>query len=421
MTAVAYAALWVFVFTLPWQPVLVIMPGVGIVSKATGMLALGSALVVAVVTGRFRRWHTFHVAALLFVTWLVCLLFIIQGAGDLPNTFWTFVQLFLVLWMTWELAPSWERLVNLLVAYVLGAHVAALDTVWMFRRTAGTLTRYAAGGGDANDLAMTLALALPMAWYVGMTHRRSLMRWVCRAYLPIGLLAIGLTGSRGGMITTMVALMIVPLTMLRLSPGRRTVAIGLLVLAGTLAAVYVPERIVERLATVSTEVEGGSLSGRAKMWRAGLLAFVEKPVTGYGPGGFRGAVRPYLGSETQVAHNSYISVLVEEGLVGFVLYTTMVGLVWLAVLRLPTLERRFALVLLATLAVAMLPLTWEEHKQVWFILAVLLGMSQAPRVGWPEGAWRPAPPRPGLRRPPPTRRMEPIGTSRRHAGPEATP
>jgi O-antigen ligase len=420
MTAVAYAALWVFVFTLPWQAVLVIMPGVGIVSKATGMLALGSALVVAVLTGRFRRWHAFHVAALLFVTWLVCLLFIFQGTGDLPNTFWTFVQLFLVLWMTWELAPSWDRLVNLLVAYVLGAHVAALDTVWVYRRAAGTLARYAAGGGDANDLAMTLALALPMAWYVGMTHRRSLVRWVCRAYLPIGLLAIGLTGSRGGMITTVVALMIVPLTMLRLSPGRRTMAIGLLFLGGMLAAVYVPERIVERLATVSTEVEGGSLSGRAKIWRAGLLAFVEKPVTGYGPGGFRGAVRPYLGSETQVAHNSYISVLVEEGLVGFVLYATMVGLVWLAVLRLPILERRFALVLLATLAVAMLPLTWEDHKQVWFILAVLLGMSQAPRVGWPEGTGRAAPLRPALPRPRPGR-MEPVAASRRHAGPETTP
>jgi O-antigen ligase len=419
MTAVAYAALWVFVFTLPWQSVVVIMPGVSIVSRATGMLALGSALIMAVVTGRFRRWHAFHVAALLFVTWLVCLLFIFQGAGDLPNTFWTFVQLFLVLWMTWELAPSWAQQVNLLVAYVLGAHVAALDTIWVFRRAAGALTRYAAGGGDANDLAMTLALALPMAWYVGMTHPRSLVRWVCRAYLAIGLLAIGLTGSRGGMIATLVALMIVPLTMLRLSAGRRTVAIGMLVLAGTLAVVYVPERIVERLATVSTEVEGGSLSGRAKIWRAGLLAFVEKPVTGYGPGGFRGAVRPYLGSETQVAHNSYISVLVQEGLVGFLLYMTMVGLVWLAVLRLPTLERRFALVLLTTLAVAMLPLSWEDRKPVWFILAVLLGLSQAPRVGWPEGTRQAAPPRPAVRRPLVTRRTAPLSVSRRNAGPGA--
>ena len=93
---------------------------------------------------------------------------------------------------------------------------------------------------------------------------------------------------------------------------------------------------------------------------------------------------------------------------------------WLAVLRLPVLERRFALVLLATLAVAMLPLTWEDHKQVWFILAVLLGMSQAPGVGWPEGTRRAAPPRPALRRPL-SGRMEPIAAARRHAGPEATP
>jgi hypothetical protein len=56
---------------------------------------------------------------------------------------------------------------------------------------------------------------------------------------------------------------------------------------------------------------------------------------------------------------------------------TMLLTVVLSVLKLPTLERRFTLVLLATLGVAMLPLTWEDTRAVWVILAAVLGFSQA--------------------------------------------
>jgi hypothetical protein len=54
---------------------------------------------------------------------------------------------------------------------------------------------------------------------------------------------------------------------------------------------------------------------------------------------------------------------------------TMLLSVFFSVLRFPRLERRFGLVLLATLGTAMLPLTWEDQKAAWFIMAALIGMS----------------------------------------------
>jgi O-antigen ligase len=78
-----------------------------------------------------------------------------------------------------------------------------------------------------------------------------------------------------------------------------------------------------------------------------------------------------------VAHNSYLSVLVEEGFVGFLLYITMFIAVFLALMRLPTMERRFALVLFATICVAMLPLSWDDRKSVWFVLAGIVGLVTA--------------------------------------------
>ncbi|HYF38299.1 MAG TPA: O-antigen ligase family protein [Gemmatimonadales bacterium] len=376
MTAVAYAALWLFVFSVPWERVIVITD-VAIVTRATGALALGLALLAVIISGRFRRWRPFHLLALMFV---LCagVGVMTLGLPVIPKKFWTYTQLLLVLWMIWELAVSRKRVTGLFVAYVLGAYVAAIATIMVYVTQGGSLRRFAAAGGDPNDLAMTIALALPMAWYLGMTLRQPLVRWICRGFLPIGLLVLGLTGSRGGMLAGLVGMLIVPLSMTRLSPGRLATGIVMLVLSGTLAVYLVPEQTVERLATTGQEVEDLSLGGRFKLWRAGLIAFVEKPILGYGTSGFKTAVTPQLGIRAQVAHNSFLSVLVEQGLLGFVLYTAMFLSVFWAVLRLPRPERRFALVLLGTLTVTMLPLTWEDQKQVWFVMAALVGLAAAP-------------------------------------------
>jgi O-antigen ligase len=373
----AYVAVWFFVFSLPWENFIVI-PGVGVFSRVIGAVAVGLVLVSNVISGRFRRWTAFHYAALLFVVWAAGVLLIVYSPPVMPKKFWTFVQLLVMVWMIWEVSSTRPRLIGLFSAYVLGAYVSALDTILLFRREAGAIKRFAAAGGDPNDLAMTLAAAIPMAWYLGMTYHRPLVRWACRAYLPIGLLAIALTGSRGGMLASLVGLLIVPFTMTRLTPGRMALAVTLLVVSGGIAVAYVPQTIVSRLATTTTAVEDLSLGGRFRIWKAGLNAFAQRPMIGYGSGSFKVALLPELGYATQVAHNSYLSVLVEEGFVGLLFYLTMFIAVFLALMRLPSSERRFALVLFMTIMVAMLPLSWDDRKTVWFVLAALMGLARAP-------------------------------------------
>ena len=389
MSALAYAALWIFVFSLPWENALVnLFPGVGIVTKITGGLALAGALGMVVTSGHLRRWHWMHIAALLFVVYGGSELFFIHTGERLPYKYMTFVQLFLVLLIVWEVAPSWPRQIGLLSAYMFGAYIAAFATVLQYRREASTLRRFAALQTDPNTLAMTLALAMPMAWYLSATSRSVVLRWACRTYMVVGLIAVTLTASRGGMVATIVALTIVPLTMTKLSPGRLAIALVVLLLSGTLAVAYVPERIVERLATTSTEVEDLSLGGRFGIWKAGVRAFAASPAFGYGPGGWVRGVMPWLGPNAQVAHNSFLSVLVEMGLVGLGLYLSMFAAAFLATRALPSLERQFTLVLFLTLVVAMLPLSWEDQKSAWFILTALLGLAKATDLGRAGGAGR---------------------------------
>jgi O-antigen ligase len=385
MSAIAYWLTWLFVFALPWENAVSVIPGTAIVTKVAGALSLAAALGAMVMSGRLRRWHPMHLAGLFFLIWSGGELFLTQMVGTrLPYKYTTYVQLFAVMLILWEIAPSWSRLIGLMTAYVFGAYVAALATLMLYRQEARELNRFAAVQTDPNSLAMTLALALPMAWYLGMTFKNPILRWVCRAFIAVGLVSIGLTASRGGMVAASVALMIVPLTMTKLSPGRLIAAVAMLAVSGVLAAVYIPDKIVQRLATTGTEVEDLSLGGRFKLWQAGLKALTERPLTGYGAGFWRQAVAPWLGPNPQVAHNSFLSVAVETGIVGLLLYLGMFFAVFLALMRLPSFERRFTLVLLATLMVAMLPLSWDDQKSVWFVLALLLGLSQAPGVGTPR-------------------------------------
>ena len=400
MSSIAYAALWVFVFSVPWERILV-LPGISIIPKATGAVAVTLALLAAVMTGRFRRWHPFHVLALLFVVWAAVVLLIQGDSPKLPLKFWTWPQLLLMVWMTWEIARTEQRVRGLMLAYVLGAYVAALDTFLIYRQQAGALRRFAAGGADPNDLAMILALALPMAWYLGLTYRQPLLRWICRLYVPVCVVAVGLTGSRGGMIATTVALLVVPFCMTRLSPGRMFSAVVMLLVAGALAVAYTPDTLIQRLASTGTEVEGGRFGGRGKLWKAGLEVFTEEPLIGYGTGQFRIAIEPILPNEVQAAHNSFISLLVEQGLIGLFLYLGVVGAVLVSLGRLNRMERRFALALLATLFVAMLPLTWEDRRAVWVVLTALLGLAFASTVHGTDTAPRAVPMPVPVRRPPP--------------------
>jgi O-antigen ligase len=379
MISAAYAALWFFVFVLPWENVFVI-PGLGTLSKLMGLVAVGCAGLAALFTGRVRHLNAFHILAGIFVAWAGASVFRATYSELAVIKFKTYLQLLAVLWIIWELAPNFKKLRGLMLAYVLGSYVAALITIVLRPQENGHMgSRFTAEGFDPNDLGMTLALALPMAWYLGMTYQRPLLRWVCRGYLLVGVVALGLTGSRGAMVASMTALLIVPWTLTQVSAGKKIAAVFILLAAGVAGLALVPASNLERLGSTGQEVEAGTLNGRLQIWVAGVHAFVEKPGLGYGIGQFEPAIIPWYG-RARVAHNSYLAVLVEEGAIGFTVWLLMYLTVFFQALKLPLMERRLSIVLIATAAVAMLPLSWDDRKPVWFLAGMLISLSASMRT-----------------------------------------
>jgi O-antigen ligase len=155
-------------------------------------------------------------------------------------------------------------------------------------------------------------------------------------------------------------------------------AIMLVLAVGAVSVAFIPESSFQRFSSTKEEVEAGTMNGRLLIWTAGVHAFVQRPWLGWGAGSFDRTIVPWFG-RPRAPHNSYLCILVEQGVVGFMVWITMYLIIFTQILKLPTMERRFALILLGTMAVAMLPLGWDDRKPVWFIAGVLVAFCVAIR------------------------------------------
>jgi O-antigen ligase len=378
----AYVCAWLFVFAVPWEDVIV-LPGLGTLSKLLGIAAFGVTALRVLLTAKVRRPVSFHWVAFAYLCW------VLLSASWAVNTYCSpvfgcsvrnaidsYLRLFVMVWVLWEATPTRSRLMGLLQAYVFGAYVAAAGTIYNFASGAAvrrTLDRFAANGFDPNDLGMLLALAMPIAWYIGSSSSSTILRWVNRGYFLLGSVAILLTGSRGGLLAMLVALSVIPWTMTQVRRSMRIAAVALMFVAGIAAALYVPARSFERLASTESEISQGDMTGRWEIWKAGIAAVPARPLQGYGPAGWEMALSHRLGIKGP--HNTYLAILVDEGLIGLVLFLVLLLIVLKRLLPLPVFERRVTLALLATLATAIMPLAWDTKKALWLILGMLLSCS----------------------------------------------
>lgn len=396
MSSFAYGLLWVFVFAVPWEN-MVLFPGIGTIGRLLGLIAALVGIVAILTRGQFRRLATFHVVAACYIIWAaLTIVWSVDQAGTLQ---WiqSVSQAAAIPWLIWELAGTSRRRANLLQAYVLGAYVSSFDTFMHYRSGISRFTgRFAAQGFNPNDLGFLLALALPMAWQLGITHRNLIVRWVNRLYIPVGAIAVLLTGSRSSFVAVMMALSVVPFTMPWLTRRMKFGALGVSLASAIAIGLYVPPATWKRLATTGEEIGSGTLNNRRVIWKAALELFPRYPIGGVGAGALPEAIGPFLG-EDKTSHNTYISVLIEEGAVGITLFTLMLVSLFFHARAATGPGRRVAFVIFVMLLVGLLPRAWEHYKVTWLMFGLLLVPSDSSVFTYTPGSSPRIPP-PTIRR-----------------------
>jgi O-antigen ligase len=327
--------------------------------------------------GRIRRAPPTLAAMAGFVAWCaVSVVWATQPDDSAMVTTLTRAQLLAVVWMGWQLVRSDGDLRGLLAGYVLGC-VVVVALAWRNSLIgfADVWDRYTADGFDPNDMAIYLALGIPMAGYLGGAGRPGeRARVLYLLYVPIALSGIALSGSRTGGIAAALALAaLLPWLAVR---SRKVLALALVVLVGgaVVALPRVPTVSLGRVFSVGTELreaEGPSLNARDRIWDAGLAVLPEHLYRGVGVGGFANAVQPVAGDRV-LAHNTPLSIAVELGLVGLVLFFGAFGLALWRIRGAAADARMLAWSAVGTLLVGIQSLTWEHRKPLWLVLLLAM-------------------------------------------------
>jgi len=195
--------------------------------------------------------------------------------------------------------------------------------------------RIAAGEGsfsDPNDFAACLLFGLPfMAWMFIELKGSPFRRILLLAVMLIAFFSIFWTGSRGALLAVIILSAVV---WFRVSLGKKLLLLGVGGLTAAALFATLPDTIRARYATLyksgaelPTEATE-SAAIRKELVRVGLKVILDHPLMGVGPGQFTlGANdiaieegrRPYWRSP----HNSYLQVVTETGIPGFLLYAAV--------------------------------------------------------------------------------------------------
>ena len=362
-------------FTMPWQGVL-FLPVIGNVSRTLSMALVAAGGLSLLLEGRRRRWLDAHVLmgalavwSMLSVLWSISPEVSFGGAVDV-------FQLSILAVLTWEFAGTRERISILAAAFLLGALVAAGIVVndYFQNRDVESVARYATGTLHPNDLAFIVALAVPIAWYLATTLRNPLLATAARCFVPLGLFTVVLTASRAGLVVVLLAMLVIPWTFAETPVPVRlalsAIGIGCMLLLPSL----LPDAQVDRLSTVSSEIESGDIGGRSELWSAAANSFGDHPVTGVGVAASRYDIGEQTG-RVNGAHNTFLSVAAELGIVGLGLFALILLAVFRRSARAQGVGRKVALVLAVVLLVGLQVRHWEYRLPLWAVLALLLNIS----------------------------------------------
>ena len=183
--------------------------------------------------------------------------------------------------------------------------------------------------GDENDFGMEMNVAIPVAFfmYQGATSKGSKILYIGL----VGLLVMALvsTGSRGGFL----GLLAVAAYCWSYSPQKITSLVVGLCLTG-LVLIAAPPEYWERISSITDDrtMEIGTGAQRMFTWGIGWEMFLANPIFGVGQGNFPWTIGEYLGGRTwqtkslsgRQAHSLYFTLLPELGLVGALIFGSMV-------------------------------------------------------------------------------------------------
>jgi O-antigen ligase len=288
-----------------------------------------------------RQQRRLLIVLICFMLWLTLSITWAHDAGTAGTwvAYWWLGALALVIAMV---LPHDKRAITLVAfAFVLGAAIAAviglgsggLSTVSTAAAVTSETTvegRLTGGGGDPNLQAAGFVAAIFICMGLSSIYRTRLARLGLACAFVVITIAFFLTQSRGGLLS----LAVCTVGAMFVFPDQRRRIAGFVLLGGVIALIAVAAN-PGALARITDF--GGGTSGRNDIWAVAVQVFLRHPFIGVGMNNFP-VVEPrfallhmdvtrvqYItGSAPYPAHNTYLQLAAETGIIGLAGFLTII-------------------------------------------------------------------------------------------------
>jgi len=391
----AYAASLALIVSIPGLALPLADSALGSVNRLIGGGVVLLWLLSVAAAGRLNRLSLFHLTAFAFALWYMVSWWWSVAPDETPFTT-NLVEGVLISVLIWDIYRSGAQIEAAMQAFLLGGSISIGTMVSNFaqgQQARQWEKRFAATGFDPNDIALLLAIGIPMATYLVTRPSSPVLVRVLNFLYPLGAaLAIVLSGSRGALLAALPAYLFYLIRVARLGRAWRAATVLVSAAACLSAAQFDLSAPLQRLATVTGSPNSDHFDGRSEIWQAGWKAFGDHPYLGIGGGAFQAATLGRTGQEIPlIAHNTYLSVLSELGPIGFLLFAALLGLVIRSALRSAAPMREMSLMALLVWAIGVSALSWEFRSQTWFLFGLVVAgahtAAQAPPHPFRLGPW----------------------------------
>lgn len=178
-----------------------------------------------------------------------------------------------------------------------------------------------------NELALALIMTIPLMHYLQMIYRNIWVRHSLTVAMILCAAAAFGSHSRGALLA------IAAMGAFLWLKSRQKFSLGfLMILAIPVLVMFMPDKWSERMDTINTYEEDGSVQGRFNAWWMAFNLATNRPLTG---GGFEVTTRelfdlyaPNIMDIPRAAHSIYFQAIGEHGFVGLALYLLLGLLTW---------------------------------------------------------------------------------------------
>lgn len=373
MRTIAFTLSLIFIFFVPWEGVIE-LPGMGTAAKLIGFAVAAFWVATVVVTGRFRKPRPFHLVVTLFVLWNAVSVFWSADPGETVTHIRRWAQLLGMVIILWDLYTTRVALLAGLQAFILGEYVAIASAGYNFFSGNVYYTHYQrfspSEQSNPDGFGIIVTLGIPVAWYLASSESpfkmSRLLKFVNYAYIPAAYLGIILSGTRTALIASIVGM---AFGLASLSRLRLWARVAIFLLLASVILFMLPHvqmlRSFQRFSTTYSEITEGDLNNRTNNWAEGFDSFLEHPLIGVGANMYRS-----VNSLGKLAHNSFLSVLVELGLIGFALFGIILMMAAIQAWRQPKWDASFWLTVLLVWAICASSLSYEFRKATWLFLSL---------------------------------------------------